>query len=162
LNQNDPPQINEVPEDWAVLYRKRPRTGDSDGIKSWLLSALNIAGLKSDSTDASTGHNPIKTEDSDDTPWFCEDSEFDPVTMKNELTGYTIFPNCSPAPFPDSKLTTPLNDDERNLSFSSHRCLPRYKMYADSLSLHVETDAGGIGNLNDVLPLDSDGSMIRI
>jgi len=156
--QTDPTQVHEVPEDWAVLYQKRPRTGDSDGIKSWLLSALDVAGLKPDEN-----VYQLKTGDSDDTPWFCDDSDIDIENIKNESTGYAMFRNFSPAPFPGSKLTTPLYDEEKIPSFSSnHNCIPKYKIFADSLSLHIETEAGGISNLNDVLPLDSDGSMIKI
>ena len=151
--------MKDVPEDWDLLYRKRPRTGDADGIKSWLIAALNIAGLGSHCPSS----NPVETKNSTANCWFYEDSELDPLTIKNDLTSFSIFPNCSPGLFPNGTATPPLhNDEERNMLCSSQHDLPKYKMFADSLSLHIETDGIGIGNLSDVLPLDSDGSMIRI
>jgi len=157
--QND--QINDVPEDWTRLYHNRPRIGDLDGIRSWVSLALNIAGLRPQTPSS----NPAKTGDSAAHCWFCEEPDLiDHATAKNDLTNISLFTNCSPASFPICKPTTPLNiTEELNSSILSNRCLPKYKMFADSLSLHVETDGIGIGNLSDdVLPLDSEGSIFRV
>jgi hypothetical protein len=123
-------------------------------------SALSIAGLKT---------HPDPNEMESTINWFRDEpGYYETHILRNSYVECSRPGLDSSAVSPPSlvDVSTPMktivpSETSTSSQFMSSY-MPKYKMFADSLSLHIETENIGLANLCDVLPLDSDSSILKI
>jgi len=122
-----------VPQPWIDLFHERPRDGDKDQIKMWLVRAMSIAELSTNNVQHPNFSNSLNTE--------SEYFPYDPVTaVREEFTG--IVP---PRYMNFEKMEQHPNSNSAN-----------FRDHADIMPLHIKTE------LDDScsIMLDSKGSIM--
>lgn len=131
--------IMHVPQSWIDLFHGRPQNGDKDQIKMWLIRAMDIAKVSTDTCRSST--NSLNSNAS------SQYIPYDPVTtaaVKEEFTG-VVPPRCMSV----GKIKQHLNYNTGN-----------FRDHTDDTPLHIKTEPDEV--LSDSVIMDSKGSALTI